>query len=184
MSASTREPRGSSSGRRWASASSSFIGFSRWRGAKRTGPGFAVARPSRGMATGDLDGDGRPEIVIVNLNERPTLLKNVGPRQNAIAIRLTGTRSNRSAIGARCTIETGSRKQMADVVSGGSYYSQSDFTLYFGIGKADKIDRLEVRWPNGEKQSWTAISPNRTLRIREGRNDFDEQPFRRAPSPR
>jgi hypothetical protein len=144
------------------------------------GPGLAAARPSRGMATGDLDGDGRPEIVIVNLNERPTLLKNVGSRQNAIAIRLTGTRSNRSAIGARCAIEAGGHKQIADVVGGGSYYSQSDFTLYFGIGKAKKIDRLEIRWPNGEKQSWTAIAPNRTLRITEGRTEFEEQAFRPA----
>ena len=71
------------------------------------GPGFVPRRPSRGLATGDLDGDGRPEIVIVNMNDRPALLKNTGPRQNAIAITLTGTRSNRSAIGARCTVEAG-----------------------------------------------------------------------------
>jgi hypothetical protein len=148
------------------------------------GPGFAVARPSRGMATGDLDGDGRPEILIVNMNERPTLLKNVGPRQNAIAIRLTGTQSNRSAIGARCTIEAGGRKQMADVVSGGSYYSQSDFTLYFGLGKAEKIDRIAVRWPNGEDQVWMSILPNRTLRITEGTPGFTEQPFRPATESR
>src|SRR5207244_1444096 len=94
------------------------------------GPGFAAARASRGLATGDLDGDGRPEILIVNMNDRPTLLKNEGPRQNAVAILLEGTRSNRSAIGARCTIEAGGRKQIADVTGGGSYYSQSAFTLY------------------------------------------------------
>ena len=145
------------------------------------GPAFAVARPSRGMATGDLDGDGRPEILIVNMNDRPALLKNVGPRQNAIAIRLIGTQSNRSAIGARCTVEAGGRKQIADVVSGGSYYSQSDLTLYFGLGKAEKIDRIEVRWPNGEKQSWTAILPNRTLQITEKGAKIDEKPFKLAP---
>jgi hypothetical protein len=81
------------------------------------GPAFAVRRPARGLAVGDLDGDGRPEIVIVNMNDRPSLLKNMGPRRNAIAITLMGTRSNRSAIGARCSIEAGGRRQMADVVS-------------------------------------------------------------------
>jgi hypothetical protein len=141
------------------------------------GPGFSPARPSRGMATGDLDGDGRPEILIVNMNERPTLLKNVGTRQNAIAIRLTGTTSNRSAIGARCTIEAGGRKQMAEVVGGGSYYSQSDFTLYFGVGKAEKIDRVEIRWPNGRKQSWSGISPNRRVDITEGSDHITPHPL-------
>ena len=145
------------------------------------GPGFAPARPSRGLATGDLDGDGRPEILIVNMNDRPTLLKNVGPRQNAIAITLTGTRSNRSAIGARCTVEVNGRKQIADVVSGGSYYSQNAFTLYFGVGKADKVDRIEVRWPTGGTQSWTNVAVNRTVRITEGRDEMEQTPFIGVP---
>jgi len=141
------------------------------------GPAFASVRPSRGLAIGDIDGDGRPEILIVNMNDRPALLKNVGPRQNAIAIQLTGTRSNRSAIGARCTIEAGGRKQMADVVSGGSYYSQSALTLYFGVGKAERIDRLEVRWPDGGKQVWPALGVNRMLHITEGSDTVREQAF-------
>jgi enediyne biosynthesis protein E4 len=132
------------------------------------GPGFAPKRPARGLAIGDLDGDGRPEIVIVNMNEKPTLLKNVGPRQNAIAIALTGTKSNRSAIGARCTVEAGGRKQMADVVSGGSYFSQNSLTLYFGLGKAAKVDRLEVRWPAGETQVWMDVAANGTVGLTEG----------------
>jgi hypothetical protein len=141
------------------------------------GPGFATARPSRGLATGDLDGDGRPEILIVNMNERPTLLKNTGTRKNAIAISLAGTHSNRSAIGARCMIEAGGRKQVADVIGGGSYYSQSAFTLYFGVGTAEKIDRVEVRWPDGGKQAWSGIAPNRTLVITEGKEQLIERPF-------
>jgi hypothetical protein len=135
----------------------------------RAGPGFAPRRPSRGLATGDLDGDGRPEIVIVNMNDKPTLLKNTGPRQNAIAITLTGTRSNRSAIGARCTIEAGGRKQIAEVVSGGSYFSQNSLTLYFGLGKSAQVDSIEVRWPAGETQAWPAAAANRTLVLTEGR---------------
>ncbi len=132
------------------------------------GPGFAAHRPSRGMALGDLDGDGRPEIVIVNMNDKPTLLKNTGARQNSIAIALTGTHSNRSAIGARCTVEAGGRKQIAEVVGGGSFYSQNSLTLYFGLGKSAKVDRIEVRWPLGETETWRDVAPNRTIELREG----------------
>jgi hypothetical protein len=132
------------------------------------GPGFAPRRPSRGLATGDLDGDGRPEIVIVNMNDKPTLLKNVGPRQNAIAIKLTGTLSNRSAIGALCTVEAGGRRQIAEVVSGGSYFSQNSFVLYFGLGKSEKVDRIEVRWPAGDRQAWPGTPANRTIELIEG----------------
>jgi hypothetical protein len=132
------------------------------------GPGFAPKRPSRGLAIGDLDGDGRPEIVITNMNEKPTLLKNTGPRQNAIAITLTGTRSNRSAIGARGMVEAGGRKQIAEVVSGGSYFSQNSLTLYFGLGKSDKVDRIEVRWPAGQTETWPGMPANRTVGLTEG----------------
>ena len=143
------------------------------------GPGFVPPRPARGLATGDLDGDGRPEIVIVNMNERPSVLKNVGSRGNAIALTLVGTKSNRSAIGARCTVEANGRKQIADVMSGGSYYSQSAFTLYFGVGKADKLNRIEVRWPTGERQSWDKVPVNNTVTFTEGREDFKASPFTR-----
>ncbi len=131
------------------------------------GPGFTTKRPSRGLAIGDLDGDNRQEILIVNMNEKPTLLKNTGPKQNAIAIHLIGKQSNRSAIGARCTIEAGGHKHTQEVVSGGSYLSQSSFTLHFGLAKADKVDRVEVRWPMGETQTWTSVSANRTIELTE-----------------
>lgn len=146
------------------------------------GPGFQTMRPARGLATGDLDGDGRPEILIVNVNDRPTLLRNESPRQNAVAISLTGTKSNRSAIGARCTIEAGGRKQTAEVAGGGSYYSQNSFTLYFGVAKAPRVDRIEIRWPNGETQSWRDVAVNRTVRITEGQDTLSQSPFR-APLP-
>jgi hypothetical protein len=133
------------------------------------GPAFATRRPSRGLATGDLDGDGRPEIVIVNMNEKPSLLKNTGPRQNWVAITLTGTKSNRSAIGARCTLEAGGRRQTAEVVSGGSYFSQNSFTLYFGLGQAAKVDRIGVRWPSGVTQTFPGVPSNRSLTLTEGK---------------
>ncbi len=136
------------------------------------GPAFAAARPSRGLAVGDLDGDGRPEVVVVNMNDKPSLLRNIGPRQNAISITLSGTQSNRSAIGARCTVEAGGRRQIAEVMSGGSYYSQNSLTLHFGLGKAQSADRIEVRWPNGKTQHWSNAAANRTLVITEGREEF------------
>ena len=102
------------------------------------------------------------------MNDKPTLLKNVGVRQNAISMTLTGTRSNRSAIGARCTIESGGRKQIAEVVSGGSFFSQNSLTLYFGLGKSEKVDRIEVRWPAGETQAWPGAPANRTIQLIEG----------------
>ncbi len=143
------------------------------------GPGFAPLRPARGLATGDLDGDGRPEVVIVNMNEKPTLLKNLGPRQNAIAIRLAGTRSNRSAIGALCSVEAGGRRQVAEVVSGGSYFSQNSLTLHFGLGKAERVDRIEVRWPMGETQAWTGVAANRTIGLTEGSQTIAGQAWKR-----
>ncbi len=139
------------------------------------GPGFEPRRPSRGLATGDLDGDGRPEIVIVNMNEKPTLLKNTAPRGNAMAIVLKGTRSNRSAIGARCTIEAGGRRQMAEVMSGGSYFSQNSLTLYFGLGAFKKVDRIEVRWPAGGTQTWLDVNANRTIHLTEGSSSVTSQ---------
>jgi hypothetical protein len=139
------------------------------------GPGFAPRRPARGLAIGDLDGGGRPGIVIVNMNDKPALLKNVGARQNGIAITLTGTRSNRSAIGARCTVEAGGRKQIAEVMSGGSYFSQNSFTLYFGLGKSARADRIEVRWPAGETQVWSGVAANRTCRLTEGNGTVTSQ---------
>jgi hypothetical protein len=134
------------------------------------GPGFAPVRPSRGLATGDLDGDGRPEILIVNMNAPPALLKNTGPRGNWLAVTLIGTKSNRSAIGARVTIESGGeRRQMSEVVGGGSYYSQNSLTQYFGLGKAAQVDSVNVRWPNGDTEKFGLFQANRTVTLTEGR---------------
>ena len=137
------------------------------------GQAFNELRPARGLATGDLDGDGRPEIVIVNMNQVPSVLKNVAPQGNAIAITLTGVRSNRSAIGARCIVEAGGRRQIAEVMSGGSYYSQNSFTLYFGLGQSERADQIEVRWPSGAVQKWQRVAGNRTIAITEGRDEFN-----------
>ncbi len=142
-------------------------------------------RPARGLAVGDLDGDGRPEIVIVNMNEPPYCVEEPGAaRLIAVAITLTGTSSNRSAVGARCTVEANGRKQIAEVMSGGSFYSQNSMTLYFGLGSATKIDRLEVRWPAGSTQKWAGVEANRTLRITEGNARIESIPWTTAHTSR
>ena len=125
----------------------------------RAGPALQTPRPARGMAAGDLDGDGHPEVVIVNMNQPPSLLKNVGEHGNSILVRLIGTKSNRSAIGARVTVSASGRQQMQEVLSGGSYYSQSDLMLHFGLGPSDSIDELKVRWPSGLLQEWRICQP-------------------------
>jgi hypothetical protein len=132
------------------------------------GPALQALRPARGLAVGDVDGDGRPEIVIVNMNATPSLLKNQGPRQNFLSVSLAGTKSNRSAIGARVTVLTGAHRQIDEVMSGGSFYSQSDMTLYFGLGAASVVNRLEVRWPSGDMQEWKNVPANQKLVITEG----------------
>ena len=103
-----------------------------------------------------------------------------GPRQNAILASLTGTESNRSAVGARVTLETGLQRQMDEVRSGGSYFSHNDFTLYFGVGMVSIVDRLEVRWPNGKVQEWKDLPVNQRFWIREGSPDVQKSPLPRA----
>jgi hypothetical protein len=127
------------------------------------GDPFRVERPARGLGTGDLDGDGRPEIVIVNMNDKPSVLRNEGPRGNWIRIALQATRSNRSAIGARVRVEAGGRKQTAEVAAGSSYYSQNESALYFGLGASTRVDAVTVRWPGGNIQTFRNVPANQTV---------------------
>jgi hypothetical protein len=136
----------------------------------RAGPAFSERHSARGAAFGDFDNDGSVEIVVNNQNEPPSLLKLAGkPHGNWIIIRLEGTQSNRSAIGARLKLTTGTRVQTDEVRSGGSYLSQSDLRVRFGLGNAASIDRLEIDWPSGIREIKTSLPVNEVVSFRESR---------------
>ncbi len=135
---------------------------------KLAGAGISAAHCSRGLAVADLDGDGNPEIVIVNTNAPPTVLKNFGHKGNSILVKLTGVQSNSSAIGAKVIVSIGSSKQTSIVTSGSSYLSQSDFRQHFGLGTATKVDRIEIIWPSGARESISDVAANQEIQVREG----------------
>ena len=131
------------------------------------GPAFHTPRPARGLAVGDLDEDGRPEVVLVNMNQTPSLLKNYGPHGHFLNLALSGTKSNRSAIGARVIVTVAGRKMIDEVMSGGSYYSQNSLTLHFGLGQATEADSIEIHWPSGIVQKLGKTPADKTLKITE-----------------
>ena len=137
------------------------------------GSGLAIAIPGRGLAVGDLDGDGLLDAVINNIDSPPTLLRNVTrPAGHWIDLRLVGDvskKSPRDAIGAIAYVTTGKIRQRQDVVSGASYASQSDMRLHFGLGAATKIDKLEVKWPDGRLETVNAGGCDRVLTIVESK---------------
>ena len=135
----------------------------------RAGPGISDRRVSRGAALGDVDNDGSLEIVINNMNDAPSLLRNLGEKKNWILLKLIGTKSNRNGIGARVVVSAESRKQVDEVRSGGSYLSQNDFRLHFGIGDALKVDRIEVSWPSGLKEFFQDLKANQIATLEEGK---------------
>ncbi|MGH9625719.1 MAG: CRTAC1 family protein, partial [Bryobacteraceae bacterium] len=132
---------------------------------RQAGPAFQAVRPARGLAVGDIDGDGQPEIVIVNMNSTPSLLKNKGPHGHWLNLKLEGTKSNRSAIGARAVVQVGRHKMTDEVMSGGSYYSQNSFTLHYGLGKATAADSITIHWPSGMVQHIGRTEGDRTVHI-------------------
>ena len=141
-----------------------------------SGPGISDEHSSRGLAVGDLDNDGQQEIVIVNMNEPPSLLKNLGPRLgNSLLVRLV-TPSGSDAIGARVTLVSDDRKQIDEVRSGGSFISQNDFRLHFGLGKATSAD-LSVRWTDGKNENYPKIAAGQIVTIQEGKGIVGKRQF-------
>ena len=138
-------------------------------------PGNALANawPARGLAVGDLDGDGRLDLVINNLDAKPVVLRNVaGTNGHWLGLKLIGDlakKSPRDAIGSIAYLTTGGLRQRQDVVSGAVYCSQNDMTLHFGLGAATKVDKLEIQWPDGSVETFDVPAIDRVVTITEGK---------------
>ncbi len=135
---------------------------------EQAGPAIAQPHCSRGCAFGDFDNDGDLDILIVNLNEPPSLLRNdVSGNNHWLKVKLIGVQSNRSATGALVTARYGGKMQAQAVVSQSSFYSSNDPRLHFGLGKAETAD-LEIRWPNGAKETVKGVAADRLVVVKEG----------------
>jgi hypothetical protein len=134
----------------------------------QAGPGVDALHSSRGCAVGDFDNDGDLDILVVNHNEPPSLLRNdVSGGYHWIKVKLHGVKSNRSAIGARVTVRYGDKIQAQEVLSQSSYLSFNDTRLHFGLGPVTKVD-LEIRWPLGQVEELSGVAADRLIHITEG----------------
>ena len=133
------------------------------------GSGITAAASSRGLAVGDLWNDGRISAVINNMNAAPSLLVNqIKSGNHWIGIHPVGTKSNRDGVGARIRVKAGERILVDEVRSGSSYISSSDMRAHFGLGKADKIEWLEIRWPSGLTERFRGVPADQITTLEEG----------------
>jgi hypothetical protein len=150
--------------------------------AAQMGSALMQERAGRGVAFGDIDNDGDIDIVVNDLDGSPQLLRNDGGNSNnSVLIKTVGVNSNRDGIGARVKVVSGDLTQIDEVRSGGSYLSQNDLRLHFGLEKRTTVDLIEVRWPSGVIDRITGLSANRILTIKEGKGVVEQKYFNRSP---
>ncbi len=138
--------------------------------AAESGAALMIPRASRGLAFGDLDNDGFIDVVVNNLDGKPTILKNDGASHNNwITIKLVASGKNRDAIGARVKVVSGELTQWDEIHAGGSYLSSNDPRLHYGLQKKTKVDLIEVHWPDGKLESVANVPANNFLVIEEGK---------------
>jgi len=145
---------------------------------EEAGPGVVASHASRGCAFGDFDNDGDLDILIMNMNEPPSLLRNdVSGKGHWLKVLLTGVKSNRSAIGARVVARYGGRAQAQGVAAQSSFYSANDRRLHFGLGTAAVAD-LTIRWPSGTSETIPRVEADQLVVIREGAGIVRRDKFR------
>ena len=142
------------------------------------GPGVEAPHASRGCAFGDFDNDGDVDILVINHNEPPSLLRNdITANHHSIKIKLIGVKSNRSAIGARATVHYGGKVQAQEVLSQSSYLSVNDSRLHFGLGSVTKVD-VEIRWPLGQVEKLAGVAADQIIHVTEGAGITRAERFR------
>jgi hypothetical protein len=148
----------------------------------QVGGALLAEQSSRGAAFGDIDDDGDVDVAVSVLDGQPLLLRNDTAAGHWLTLRLEGTASNRSAIGAKVTVEATGRKYVREVRSGGSYVSQNDLRVHVGLGAATGVDRVTIRWPNGKLEISGPLTADRTYVAREGSSVLPD-PARSASIP-
>jgi hypothetical protein len=151
-----------------------------------SGPGFSPVKVSRGLAAGDVDNDGNLDLLVTHNGQTADLLRNEGGTgNNALLVRLVGKKSNRDGIGARLRLTAAGKTQVREVKAGSSYLSQNDLRAHFGVGRATRIDRLEVRWPAGGTDVIPDVPVNQIITVVEGQGLAGRTPLvARNPSAR
>jgi hypothetical protein len=136
---------------------------------RKAGSGFTTPAVGRSLVAGDIDNDGRVDLVVTNNGGALDVLRNnAGRERHALTMRVVGVRSNRNGIGARVTITVQGRTQMREVKSGSGYLGQSDLRLHFGLGDASRVERIDVRWPTGDVETIRNVAADQIVTITEG----------------
>jgi hypothetical protein len=137
---------------------------------EEVGGGLLLEKSSRGAAFGDYDNDGDIDVIVVNLDDRPTLLRNdTAAGHHWLTVQLVGAKSNRDGIGARVRVTAGGRTQAAEIRGGGSYLSNNDRRAHFGLAEADRVQQLQIEWPSGLVETATNVAADGFYIAREGR---------------